>query len=178
MGAPKHELIHDKTGLSLLEWQLQRLSPHFNETVILPGQTVIHEIQAEQILDPADHLGKGPLVGMLAAMKFTSLNWVAIVAVDYPYIPPTAFKQAWQNLSADAQGVIFVDRQGRHHWLCGFYNTSLIPQIEESLDSQDFAVKRLMRTQSLEFHRVANNDRQALLNLNRPEDLQDSDFRL
>ena len=180
MGRPKHLLRHQSSGQPLLHWQWQRLAPHFARSLILSGSTELEEFEdGIQITDPHEFVGQGPLAALLSALESVQPDsWVAVLAVDYPYFPVEAFQEAEERL-AHHDGLVFCDEESQRHWLCAFYHARLATPLRESLSEGERAVKRFMAQRDIRYHPLTSlrGDR-AFLNLNRPEDLRETEFQL
>ena len=87
MGRPKPLLPVGAT--TLLEWMIDRLGPHFAETLVAAGAArgrLPERLAAHVVLDL--HLGAGPLAGVEAALSVARYEVVLAVACDMPHVTP------------------------------------------------------------------------------------------
>lgn len=145
MGFPKHQLRHKDTNKTLLQSQIERLSPHFEETLLLSGAGPLEEDfeLPPQVQDPPEFTGFGPLAGLLAAFRASGQDTVALLACDYPLMTPDFFVKAHARLEQQSEkpGVVYCDDQGHPQWLCGLYRSSLAPQLRDVLKKGARAVR-------------------------------------
>ncbi len=180
MGGPKHLLRHGSSGATLLDWQWRRVAPHFQRAVLLSGRTELKNFtEAVQITDPCEFLGQGPLAALLSGLESLSPeSWMAVLAVDYPYFPVKAFKEA-QHLLGNHDGLVFCEQDSRRHWLCAYYHARLALPLRDALNQGERAVKKFMAQQNIRYHLLPTpHGDSAFLNLNRPEDLHHTEFQL
>jgi len=179
MGLAKHRLQESESGSSLIAYQLARLHRHFPETFVLCGDHAIGDlpIGVQTLADPPPFTGDGPLAGMLAGMAQSQRPWMAVLALDYPEVPPELFEYGLSRADDKTDAVIFLDSQKRAQWLCALYRTRVAPQIERSLRSGERAVRRFAQTlKTLEVDTTGTFEADTFSNLNDPEDLAQSRF--
>jgi molybdopterin-guanine dinucleotide biosynthesis protein A len=87
MGRPKALLPVGST--TLLEWQIDRLGTHFQETLVSaagPDAPLPPKLEAKVITDL--HVRSGPLAGVEAALAAAAHDPLFVVAVDMPRVTP------------------------------------------------------------------------------------------
>ncbi len=177
MGFPKH-LLTDGRGRTLLQVQLRRLSPHYQETLVLTGpQSLPQESGFRNVSDPEEWNGQGPLAGLLAAFKVASAPWVALFGVDQPNFDPELHRWLLGTASSSSQGpqpkiLSLSDRRGQPQWLVGLYHREVIKPLQEFLTSGERAIHRFasrVPTLTLRPPDELAPDDTPFLNLNTPE---------
>lgn len=174
-GSKAHRLIHRPTGLSLLEWQIRKWSDHYQQVLVVGP----NDAPNCYLKDPEEFSGQGPLAGILAGCKACSSDWLAVLAVDCPSVPPALFSAALAQAQEQDDIVVFRDRQQRIHWLSSLWKRSRWSRIEQELSSGQRAVKLLaskLHTRVLDW--TSDNEDQTFRNLNRPSDLDSTNFYL
>ena len=143
MGFPKHSLRHKDSGRTLLQVQLDRLTPSFSETLLLPGPNFLEGLSVKQIRDDQAWSGCGPLVGLLTACRHAKNYWIWLLACDYPEADRNLVEEAFRQIKEGDRALVFKDREGREQWLCGLYHRDLAVEIEGALSQGTRAMKAL-----------------------------------
>ncbi|GBE30536.1 MAG TPA: molybdenum cofactor guanylyltransferase [Bacteroidetes bacterium] len=112
--------------------------------------------------------GAGPLGGLVSALRYAQTDWALILAVD---LPGLALADLWVLLTAEPEDaeMIGLGIDDRPEQLIALYRTSTLPIWEKQLSSGEYALRSGLSQLVTKTVRPASG-RQALLNLNRPED--------
>lgn len=146
MGVPKHTLVHQRSGESLLDSQIRRMAPHFAQVLLLNGEWMIPEKEGCRLLpDPVEYQGEGPLSGLLAALRTADTPWVALLAIDQPLVPPELYQRALSGRDPGVKMVVPRDEQGQPQWSCGLFHISLRGELESDLQRGVRALKQFCR---------------------------------
>jgi molybdopterin-guanine dinucleotide biosynthesis protein A len=161
----------------MLDHVLARLAPQVNQ-VILSANGNERNLAGYGLPIVADggHAGRGPLAGILAALRWTGarLNADSIVVsvpADTPFIPPD-LAQRLADAAAKTAGIAIAGSNGRSHHAVAAWPLHMVEAIEDQLARGDnFAVQALLRacgTVTVEFPAPAYDP---FLNVNTPVDL-------
>jgi molybdopterin-guanine dinucleotide biosynthesis protein A len=185
LGGPKESLVDD-VGATLLQHQLDRLSPHFQEVLLLVGPRATsfsHFLPLagiRQVCDPLEFSGQGPLAGLLAALQVCRDDWLALMAIDTPFFPPEVLTRSLEMAPEGCPAVGFRGPEGRPQWLPGLYRKRLQTSIEATLLRGELSLGRWMQSQQHAF--LPWTDplpvQRAYANLNTPEQARHAGFRL
>lgn len=123
-------------------------------------------------LMPDQFLKIGPLGGIHAAMKTSSMSSVFIFAGDMPLLDKNLILkqiEIFQNIRPD----ILVPRMGDYiEPLHSIYNKSLLLQLEEYLSGKNkFAVREFIKTVNAAYFDTGLERTNAFMNINSPSDI-------
>ena len=169
MGRPKAELPVD--GTTLLEWQLQRLAPHFAETLVSAASPI--NASCRVVVDARP--GAGPLAALEAGLAAAGKELVFALACDMPDVPPglAAFLGARVGEALAAAAVI----RGEPEPVCALYRKAALPMIARELDLGHRRAGDLLATLEAQLVteaelKAAGFDQDVFTNLNTPADYQ------
>jgi len=116
----------------------------------------------------------GPLGGIHSALTHSSTERVFIVSCDTPLLQPEFVSFLLDELSDED---IFVPSVGSFvHPLCGVYNKSILPVVEERLQNKQFSVLQFLQTQRAKNVELSVDEElrfeKSLRNINTSEDYQ------
>lgn len=182
LGGPKEQLI-DAGGQSLLEAQVARLRPHFEQLLLLSGPSHKELPGAPGVPDPEPFAGRGPLAGLLAGLEAASHDWLALLPLDQPYFPPEAFRMALarHSCSASPRAIGFLDPTGRRQWLPGLYHRKLRKPLRQALAGGVTRFGEWVETVQptfIEWAELYSESVLAFCNLNSPEQAAAAGYRL
>lgn len=185
MGGPKETLV-DGDGQTLLDLQVKRMTPHFQEIVLLNGRQIkavdhLDSSALRQVCDPQGYLGEGPLAGLCAALRVCRSDWIALLPIDLPYFPPEALLGAVGRAPEDSLAVGFLDEQDGPHWLPGLFSCRLQSAVEIALAGGERSLSRLVSSVQhtyLPCQEDLVRAPEAFFNLNTPEQAIAAGFRL
>ncbi len=81
-------------GKSLLNHAIKNLSPLFDEIVLSvrePLSLDVSQSNVVQVMDAGE--GRGPIMGIAAAMAEVRTDWVFVTGVDMPFVVPAVLQQ-------------------------------------------------------------------------------------
>ncbi|MDD4904155.1 MAG: molybdenum cofactor guanylyltransferase [Candidatus Bipolaricaulis sp.] len=170
MGRPKH-LLPTPRG-TLVEYTVERLSPHFAETLLVgkpplccpAGVRAVEDVRPEQT----------PLVGIYSALLALDTPVGLVVGCDMPFVVPALARA----LVARSRGfdVVVPKLGGFYEPLLAVYRRSCIPAIEDSLAEGAFKITSIYPSLSVrevgeDVVRAIDPDLASLTNLNIPKQL-------
>lgn len=172
MGCRKEHLV-DRHGRTLLERQLERLSPHFSDLMLLGASAHLAYPQGVRSLpDSEPFAGKGPLAGLLAGLRNCRNLWLALLPIDCPFFPAEAFFEAFERGGPESHVIGFLQREtDRAQWLPGLYHRALIPIVEKALREERLSLKSLVDSVPHRFVSWSGgqvSDEKAFSNMNTP----------
>ena len=173
MGGPKEQLVNTD-GQSLLEFQVDRLSPHFDDILLLGNadlQTLPENVRS--IPDPSPYTQLGPLAGLLAGLHHCQHPWLALLPIDCPRFPVASFHHAWSKREPEADSIGFAASVAdRPQWLPGLFHQSLIPTVEQALVEGRRALGALIKQSRHQYVSWESpmSFEEAFINLNTPEE--------
>ncbi|WP_162551153.1 molybdenum cofactor guanylyltransferase [Paenibacillus tepidiphilus] len=131
---------------------------------------------------PDRYPGLGPLAGLQAALTAApaSAEWIAVLACDLPLVPEELLHCMLELARGRAglQAVVPAGEDGRVQPLIGLYHRSVLPGLTAALESGRLRVMDWLAELAVHYLRESEypGERQAfaeaLLNVNRPEDLE------
>jgi len=129
MGRDKAEV--EFRGRSLLEHAIANLSPLFDGLVLSVREPrALGLSHVAQVPDRGD--GRGPMMGIAAAMAAARSEWVFVTGVDMPFVVPSAL----QYMAARRNGydAVLADIDGHWQPMPGFYATAAcLPAMRRSM---------------------------------------------
>jgi len=137
MGADKAgTLLH---GKPLLQHVLEQLEPLFADIVISVREQR-DDIACAQIIDTSE--GRGPMVGMMAALEQVKTPWIFVIGCDMPFASaPLIELLAAKRRNHDA---VICYAHDRPQPLFGFYATSCLPMMRVRLERGERSMMRLL----------------------------------
>jgi len=131
-------------------------------------------------LDPENHQGlemlrdakpgKGPLGGLVAALRHCQKEWTLILAVDLPLMEPLDLRRLLSTRRAGFD-VITLSTEGQMEPLAALYRTSTLDFWEDRLARNELSLHEGIEQLTWKTVRLQKGSR-ALFNLNEPEDLE------
>jgi molybdopterin-guanine dinucleotide biosynthesis protein A len=92
---------------------------------------------------PDEVKSRGPISGVLTALKNSSSSLNLILACDMPQVP-TEFLCLLLEKVGSAPAAIFRHPDGRAEPLCGIYSRQILPEVEHAYHSGDFSLHILL----------------------------------
>lgn len=155
--------VVDFRGRPLWSYGYDLLSS-FCHKVVLVGECP--EIALPKLVEAEP--GQGPLGGMVAALRASQTDWNFVLAVDYPLLDRAFVTELGEPRAGDARLPVC---QGQRHPLSGYYHRRagvLLPT--------GGSVLRALEAVAVEWVEFSSTER--FLNVNRPEDLRETEQRL
>lgn len=153
-------------GMTLLEWQVQKLRSLGMEDIMLSG---LRRETAGLRVVPDEFPGRGPLGGLHACMKAAIYPRCLVLSVDVPLVPSQALTELVKVHRESGSAVTLLRHGEKWEPLLGVYQSGLYRAAEPILRGENTAVRRLLDETG--FRPVDWQDDEALfLNCNTPED--------
>lgn len=125
------------------------MAPHFSEVLLLHGEFEIPPgTPGRPVPDLTEYAGQGPLAALLAALEAASTDWVGLLAIDQPEVPPELYSRALDRAGSE-QSVVFEDGAQKPQWLCGLYHRNLRATVREQLSEGVRSMKRFWESREL-----------------------------
>ncbi|MFT3714862.1 MAG: molybdenum cofactor guanylyltransferase [Gordonia sp. (in: high G+C Gram-positive bacteria)] len=118
-----------------------------------------------------EQVGKGPLAGIVAALKAAKAadaSAAFVCATDMPLLAPELIDELLGAMTS-APDVVIVHDGGRDHPLAGIYRVRALPALQAQLDSGDVLMTNAL--EAVTTYRVGVSDPAWLTNVDAPEDL-------
>ena len=112
--------------------------------------------------------GKGPLGGLVAALRHCSTEWALVLAVDLPLLEPLDVRRLLSTRRANFD-VITLSVDGRMEPLAALYRKASLPLWENRLAQNELSLHEGIEELRWKVVRLPRKSR-ALFNLNVPED--------
>lgn len=153
-------------GVTLLEWQIQKLRSVGIEDIMLSGSG--REVAGVRTV-PDEFPERGPLGGLHACMKAARNPDCLVLSVDVPLVPPQALTGLIRAHREQMADVTLLRHGDKWEPLIGVYQSVLFRRAESILQGKNTAVRRLLDEtgfQLLDWQA----DEALFLNCNTPED--------
>ena len=155
-------------GLTLLDWQIQRLQSLGVEDIMLSG--LRREMAGIRVV--ADEFpGRGPLSGLHACMKAAARPSCLVLSVDVPLAPLPALAELVRVHRATGGKVTLLRHGDKWEPLMGVYQSELFRDAERILQEKNTAVRRLLDETGFQVMDWPH-DEGLFLNCNTPEDYE------
>ena len=155
-------------GMTLLEWQLQRLWSLGGGDIMLSG--LRREMAGIRVV--ADEFpGRGPLSGLHACMKAAARPSCLVLSVDVPLAPLPALAELVRVHRATGGKVTLLRHGDKWEPLMGVYQSELFRDAERILQEKNTAVRRLLDETGFQVMDWPH-DEGLFLNCNTPEDYE------
>lgn len=121
----------------------------FDDILISTNAQLAHEFEAEHVVTDIDeHKDKGPLAGIYTAFHYgQQSDALFVVSVDTPMVTVEAIQHLYEAFEQRVKndGVDIVGYQDDKYAIptLAFYHSSVQPQLQEVLESDDFSMKHL-----------------------------------
>ena len=167
MGQPKQ--LMDTRGSTMVERVVTTLEPHVAGVVMLGlGELPTEMPHFPRLLD-ADGC-RGPLAGILAALRHAPEACWVVAACDMPLIEPAAV--SWLlGARCPSASMILPRIDGRIEPLLALYEPAARPLLEAAATADEFALRRLARHESALCAEPPASLRRCWFNANTPADL-------
>ncbi|GLR08924.1 molybdenum cofactor guanylyltransferase [Mixta theicola] len=156
-------------GKPLWQHVWQRLAPQVQDVSISANRnlTLYQQSKLRTINDVLPDY-PGPLAGMLSAFQQIDSPWLAFSACDTPFIPNDYVMRLWQQKRQAP--AVWVRSHERDHPALALIHRQIMPELALYLASGERRVMYFL--QQVGGHAVLfNDDEQAFVNINTPEEL-------
>ncbi len=171
MGRPKQLLFHH--GVSLGELAVNALAAHLDE-VVLAGSGPVPEALLERTMLDDVQAAKGPLAGILAAMRFRPEHAWLVAACDMPYISAEAIAWLLEQRRAEAWAVLPRVASQLVEPLLAVYEPSILPVLEERAAAGWWGFQPLRDFDQVRGPEIPPGLAKDWVNVNTPEQIQSS----
>lgn len=157
-------------GKTLLEYQLNRSAPHFDEIVLLSGANK-YEVQLRQLPDYMNNTG--PLAGLCSALHDAAQKnetEIVLLPVDLPAVSVSTLKILSSEALQDKNDAFLLKSGEQIQPLAGMYRSDILNQLEEFLNSGQRMVMKFLERLNTSYLEV---DEKELRNINYPGELRD-----
>ena len=155
----------------------------FTERIIARGNNCGFEgdLECEWTVIPDVFPDHGPIGGLHAALSACKSDALFVVTCDMPLIKSDLVRElcaqmrtAFDTECVDAYDVVIaVDNTGKIHPLCGVYQKSVIPVLEEQINSNQNRVMAALRNLQVKYVTIDSPARaHQLANINTPADYE------
>lgn len=159
MGTDKAALRFN--GMTLLEWQIQKLRALGLEDIMVSGST-IQVAGTRNVPDLFPH--RGPLSGIHACLLAARSAHVLVLGVDIPLVPVSALRKL---LEIHTGGITVLSHGGMPEPLIGVYSSNMIAEAETILQMEKPAAHLLF--QRTKFRKLEyEGEEKLLMNCNTP----------
>jgi molybdopterin-guanine dinucleotide biosynthesis protein A len=166
-GIAKHEIVVD--GVSIFDRQVSVLAPRVREILVSSPRDMAGY---RTVRDPVE--GAGPLAGISAGLAACTTRWLLVVAGDMPYITGELVDSlvAATDETAESIDIVGVKSPGGlpEPLLC-VLNKRIRPVVDVRLAARRFKASGLFTDEGLTVRWLRDVPRDALRNINAPEDL-------
>lgn len=185
MGRPKSELMLG--GRSLAERAVSILSALTGERVMIVGNDIdggIGETRPRVVPDDtrALTLGTGerraPIFGLYTALSVANTDWVAVLAVDLPFVSGELLALLASSRSDETDAIVPVQFDGRLQPLCAIYRRDTCSDaVSIAIEADELGLHMLLdglgvrRVEPPEFADMPGSEN-FFFNVNTPEDLE------
>lgn len=153
-------------GVTLLEWQAQKLRGLGIEDIMLSGSR--REMAGIRIIWD-EFPERGPLGGLHACMKAARNPDCLVLSADMPLVPPQALAELVRVHWASGAAVTLLRHGEKWEPLIGVYRSALSQRAESILQGENTAVRRLLDETGFQLVDWPG-DEALFLNCNTPED--------
>lgn len=185
MGVDKADL--SLAGETLLERAVKTMSAFTGRVTVVgrPNATVASRVCGVRYVEDLalDAKRRAPIIGLYTALSAAESEWIAVLAVDLPFVTVDLLVRLHSFCLSDVDAVVPVQPDGRLQPLCAFYRRDRCRIASESvIESDDLSLYQLLsrlRTRKVEFAEVTDLAHSAdfFLNLNVPEDFRRAETR-
>lgn len=174
-GIAKHQLVVD--GETIFARQVRVLAPRVAEILVSMPRTGSESLEGYRIVRDAA-TGVGPLAGIAAGLAACHTPWLLVLAGDMPHITAAIVDQLIARAlasvdphAADSVDAVGIRINGLPEPLLCVLHTRILPLVERRIAGGDYKASRLLTDDNLRVDWIDDPDRDALRNVNSPEDL-------
>ncbi len=132
----------ENDGKTFLDRLGRELAPAANRFLALDRPGRYQLAGWREVVDPVP--GCGPLAGIVAALREARSDWLFVVAADMPRFRRPLADYLFGYCRPGVLAVTALDRTGREHPLCGFYNRRALPALEQALSGGRLRLRDLL----------------------------------
>jgi len=153
MGADKARV--QLAGRTLIERVLATVNP-LSDDVMISGRDNTVKIDGTRSIKDR-HAGRGPAIGLCAAMQEARYSYLFAIACDMPFV--TSELVEFLALSPDGYDVVVPMRGGRPEPLCALYSTACLNALAERVENgKRGLVSFIENTPELKVRRISEQE--------------------
>jgi len=174
MGRDKAQI--EFRGQTLLNRAIANLSLLFGEIVVSVRQPV--SVDVVQVIDAGE--GRGPMMGLVAALDYASTDWVFAIGVDMPFMVPELVQYMSKQRTSHDAVLAEIDRQLQP--MHAFYaKTTCLPAMQTRIEQGSRSLMRLIPSLNTAILteddlRPFDSDFRSFTDFDTPEDLSSDQF--
>ncbi|MGB7403441.1 MAG: molybdenum cofactor guanylyltransferase MobA [Arcobacter sp.] len=152
---------------TLTQYQFDRLKPHFKDIYLSSKTNKFDFLKShENIIYDNISDESSPLIALKSILETIKSDKVFVITVDTPFVKIDSIEKLInESLSNSTIAVT-----SREHNLCGVYNKSCLPIINEMIKENNHKIGFLLK--KIELKKIEFFDENEFLNLNKKEDYQ------
>ena len=151
---------------TLTEFQLSKLSSHFQKVYIGCKDKDKFDFEANFIEDLKEYEDSAPHVGLISAFETLGCETIAILSVDVPFFETKHFEKLYHQL--DTHDVVVAKSPQGKQPLCAIYKKSILPKLKQLTLKKKYRFAYLFEEIDVKF--VEFEDEEIFTNLNTPDD--------
>jgi len=162
---------------TLLERVLFKINNEFKEVVVVSSQNLKIEKFSQIHLIPDCIEGKGPLAGVLSAMKWIKeknkeYKWIATFPSDTPFFDKSIINTYRKKINQNESLLYFVKSNKKRHNIFGLWSIDLLGILENDLIKNNLRkVENWANKIGVKTINIKNDKFDSFLNINTKEDL-------
>ena len=170
MGANKATLPWgDSTIIETIVETVRRVSPR---CVLLGACDELPNSLADLKQLPDAHPGIGPMAGLYSLLAGHPDRWSLLISCDVPNVTCDVINNLVVHITPAARAVVYTTNS-RPEPCCALYHAGILPDVERAIADRQYSLTRLIaRLSPLEIE-ADTPIREALGNINTPEDYRD-----
>lgn len=142
----------------------------FEEKIIARGnQTEIYEKNWNVISDIYQE--RGPIGGIHSALSKCQSEALFCTSCDVPFLKTALIERLCRELEEGSDAVIAVEQDGRIHPTCGVYRKTILPVLEQQIQSGNNKMMHVLNKVQVKYVEVDPEEVHQLCNINTPEEL-------
>ena len=139
----KNKALVEIKGKPLILFLYEMVSQYFPTFVVVKNPEKYKKFSFPIIKDIKEI--QAPKVGIYTALKHSSETFNLILSVDLPLFS-TKYLEFLKNYSFEEKIHMYLPfTAGKYHFLCGVYNRSLLPILEEEISQEILSLKRTLQ---------------------------------
>ncbi len=169
----QNKALFELRGIRLIDRVVQTMSEICDSLLISSGESLVPISNVTHVTDIES--GKGPMMGIYSALLQSNTEHNFVISVDTPLVPSALFTFLYQRRKTE-NVIVPVYANGYFEPLIGYYNKDILPVMKRFIDAND--LKMIHFFSAVPFLGVdlekewPDWDKNYLINLNTPEDLQ------
>jgi molybdopterin-guanine dinucleotide biosynthesis protein A len=151
-------------GKPMIRHVLDQVRPHFDEIIVSSNTPGVHSFSGVKTV-PDQEKGKGPLMGLYAALQASSHDTNFVMACDMPNVDIALMREMLRQAN-HYDAIIPRSPQGFLEPLFAVYNRSMLPIIEEQLAQGIYGVRDVVTLGRVRYVDLTQAQQKTLVNLN------------